>query len=118
MAARLIQGSDYTIALTLTDSNGDAVDIATLEQLNVFVYQKRTNIVQEWSLADSSITIVDASNGKVSVALDRSNTYDTKTSRLFAEVAFATEDTNFEDDLKWTIATDIVIGDVINRAGA
>ena len=99
--AILYKGSDEVIQLTITDEVTDLpVDLALCDDIIVSAYQTKENIIQQWLLSESEVTITDASNGICQVNLDRDNTAKIPSKRVYGEVVLQYVDADFEDGVR------------------
>lgn len=112
--ATIVQGADSTIQLTINDSNGNPITISTLENLSFFVYQKRENILGEYSLGESTISITDDFNGKVAIYFPREQSEGAVIGDLFCEIWVDVQNANFSSGFKRNKFSDVKIGKVIN----
>lgn len=105
-------GSDHTIQLTIVDSAGVAVDLDNADDISVKIYQKRQTILAEYSLADSSVVIISANDGRANVYVNRSSLTNVSDGKLYAEVTVDMDNVNFEDNVKRSIVSNILLGEV------
>jgi len=92
----ILKGSDEVIQITITDGT-DPIDLATADDITVSVYQRADVIIQQWKLSDSEVIITDASNGICTVNLDRDNTENLESKRLYIQVDLQLVNAGFED---------------------
>ncbi len=105
----IVRKSDNTIELTINGGNGLPLTISGLLDLEILTYQLPKSVVQRWKLSDSEITVTNDSGGVVEVYFGRSNTkmlnYKIEDCKL--EVIASFTDTNFEDNIRREVDTDI-----------
>lgn len=112
----IVTNSDNVIELTITDSAGNPIDLAEVDDVEVAVYCRKENIIQHWKQSLNQVTIVDAPNGIINVVLDRANTSTLSPNRLYAEIVVKIPDVRFESGYQLMIESDIAIADIINSA--
>lgn len=107
--SEIVRKSDNVIQITVNGSNGLPLTISDLNGLEICVYQKPKKIIQQWSTSDGNITTVNDAGGIVSVNLDRAKLSVNKTNieKIFLEVAALFDDTNFADNIRREVDTDI-----------
>lgn len=105
----IVRKSDNVIRVTINGSDGNPITITGLSDLEIVAYQKPKSIIQRWLLSDSEITIVNDAGGIVDVYFDRSNTklLNFKNEDCKLEVIATFADTDFADDLRREVDTDI-----------
>lgn len=108
ITAMIFTNSDIDVIFTITDQDGAAIDLSSVSGLSVFLYLKKTNILQSYDLAD--INIVDAAQGICSVIFDRANNFEA--GKLFAEIAVETVDANYAGGTKVSRESDILVGTI------
>lgn len=94
----IYKGSDEVIQITITDGT-DPIDLATVEDVSVYCYQTKENIIQSWKLSDGGVTITNASLGICKVNLDRDNTLKLPSKRIYIEVDLTLVNADFEDGI-------------------
>ena len=94
----IYKGSDEVIQITVTDGT-DPIDLATVEDITVSVFQRKEDIIQQWKLSLSEVTITDASNGICKVNMDRDTTETLSEGRLYIEVDLTLVNSDFEDEI-------------------
>lgn len=109
----IYKGSDEVIVITVTDGT-DPIDLATADDITVSVYQRSDVIIQQWKLSDSEVTITDASNGICQVNLDRDNTADLESKRLYIEVALQLVNADFESGVMIEKDSNVPLCDLAN----
>ena len=108
--AKLYKGSDSVIQFTVTDVVTELpIDLADCDDITVSAFQKSDSIIQQWKLSDSEVTITDASNGICQVNLDRDNTADLPTARVFGEVILNYVNADFEGGIMQIKNTPVLI---------
>jgi hypothetical protein len=113
MALNQIQtGSDHTLQLTINDSAGTAVDLDNADNIVVSIYQKRSNILAEYSLEAGTVVIINANNGRANVYINRSSLNEVVEGKLYAEVTVDIDNVNFADDVKRSIVSNILLGEI------
>lgn len=111
---RITKGGDELIRLTLQDADGTAIVINSLYDLIIRAYQNKNFIVQEWSKLNDSVTVVDSANGIVTFILDRMNTDNLLTRRLYLEIDAVTADANYSGGYKHELISDVPLTDLID----
>jgi hypothetical protein len=113
MALKSIQtGADHTMQLTINDSTGVPVDLDNADNIEVRIYQKRSNILAEYSLSAGTVVIINANTGRANVYVNRSSLNEVPEGKLYAEVTVDIDNNNFTDNVKRTIASSIILGEV------
>lgn len=92
----IYKGSDEVIQITITNGT-DPIDLGAVDDIFVFAYQTKEDIIQSWTLGDGDVIITDAANGICKVNLDRDNTKNLPEKRLYIEVDLQLVNTDFED---------------------
>lgn len=105
----IVRKTDSVIQVTVNGGDGNPMTITDLEDLEIVAYQLPKTIIQRWKLSDSEITIVNDTNGIVSVSFDRANTklLNFKIEDCKLEVIGTFSDTDFADNLRREVDTDI-----------
>jgi hypothetical protein len=83
----IMTGSDFPMTLTLKNDSGTPINITNLELLEVYVYQKKEQVIQSWTL-DAGVEVISDSQGIVSVILDRENTSGLIEKPVYMEVIY------------------------------
>lgn len=105
-------GSDLTIQLTINDVSGNPIDLDTADNISVQVYQKKQNILAEFALSDSTVVIIDAPTGRANVYVQRSSLTEVVMGKLYAEVTVDIDNANFEDNVKRSIVSNVLLGEI------
>lgn len=92
----IYKGSDEVIQITITDGT-NPIDLSTADDIFVYAYQTKEDIIQSWSLGEGDVTITNASNGICKVNLDRDNTMKIPEKRIYIEVDLQLVNASFED---------------------
>lgn len=111
----LVRKSDNTIRVTVNGGDGNPVTISGLSDLEIVAYQKPKDIIQRWLMSNAGeVTIVDDAGGIVEVHFDRANTklLNFKNEDCKLEVVATFSDTDFEDNLRREVVTDIELSEV------
>lgn len=111
--AQIPKGEDCTLQLTFEDSAGVAVDLDNATEIVVKIYQKKSNILAEFSLTDSNVVIINANTGRANVYVDRSFLSAIESGFLYGQVSIDITNANFADGEKRTIVTDIKLGEIV-----
>lgn len=107
-------GSDEIIEVTIKDSDNSPINIGSLQDIIISCYQTKEDIIQQWILSDSQVTVVNESAGIVSVNLDRDNTKKLRLKRLYLEIAVKIANASFEDGYSLQKVSDIALADLKN----
>lgn len=103
--------SDSVIQVTVNGSDGNAITISGLADLELVVYQKPKDIIQRWLMSDGDVTTIDDANGIVSVNLDRANSKlmnaQNQNNKCYLEVIASITDADFEDNIRREVDTAI-----------
>lgn len=105
----IVRKSDNVIQLTINGADGNPITISGLADLEVVAYQLPKAIIQRWLMSDGDVTTVNDAGGIVSVNFDRANTklMNFKIEDCKLEVIASFSDTDFEDDIRREVDTDI-----------
>jgi len=105
----IVRKSDRVIQVTVTDGNGTAITISTLNDLEILAYQFPKRIIQRWLFSDGDITTVNNVGGIVSVNFDRekTKTLNFKNDPCLLEVVALFNDTDFANNIRRDVATGI-----------
>jgi hypothetical protein len=113
MALNQIQtGSDHTLQLTINDNTGVPVDLDNADNIAVSIYQKRSNILAEYSLSAGTVVIINANTGRANVYVNRSSLNEVPEGKLYAEVTVDIDNNNFTNNVKRSIVSNILLGEV------
>jgi hypothetical protein len=108
---QLVQGEDLTINIQLVGEDGDPIQISNCEDVILYLYQRRENILVEIAL--NEMEVVSSLLGKVkAIVLGASSNF--IAGRVYAEVVAKVDDADFDAGFKVNKITDIVLCDVIN----
>ena len=107
----IYKGGDEVISITLTDSDGVAINPNDCEDIIISVYKQIESIIQSFSLSESSVIIQDADDGIVRVMLDKENTSKVAAGRLLMQVEVLINNTQFGKVQSFKIA-DIALCDL------
>lgn len=114
--ANIIQGGDYPIIVTLTNSAGVAVDLTTLAGYILVLYDSEGTILQQYSeqtLAGfKTLEETTAASGIFTVRLQSIDTKTAKLGDVFAEVKTATVDGNYTGN-RHDVDNLILVGTVV-----
>jgi len=110
----IVRKTDNVIQLTVNGGDGNPITITGLADLEVIAYQLPKSIVQRWKLSDSEITIVNDSGGVVQINFDRANSklLNFKNEDIKLEVIASFTDTDFADNIRREVDTDIELTEV------
>ena len=87
------RGESIPLTLTITDKNGLAIDLDTLDDIEVKVVHKFSLIVMDtMTLTGGTVTKIDAANGICEVILDGTDTTGEQTGIYFVQIK--TEETD------------------------
>lgn len=111
--ANLPRSSDSRVRFTVTGSDGTPIVISTLNDLDIYIYQKPKKVIQQWNKNAGEITTITDAAGLVEVLLDRANTqfllFQADRSEIKGEVRATFTDADFADGVRVEIATDITL---------
>ncbi|CAB4218451.1 hypothetical protein UFOVP1605_27 [uncultured Caudovirales phage] len=110
----IYKGADEVINITITDSAGAPITISTLSDVIVSIYQTREQIIQQWSIGNSDLVVVNDAGGIVQANLDRDNTTEIPLKRLYLEVVAELSNSEFESNTQRMIVSDIDLADLKN----
>jgi len=105
-------GTDHTLRLTIVDTNGDPIDLNGAEDIKVELFQQRNNVLVSLSLAETTVEITDAVNGRCDGYVNRGELTAVVDGKLYAEVTVDMTNANFEDGFKRSIVSNILIGEI------
>jgi len=116
----IVRKSDNVIQITINGGDGNPITITDLLDLEVVAYQLPKSIIQRWKLSDSEITIVNDAGGVVSVNFERANTklLNFKNNACKMEVVALFTDTDFADNIRREVATDIDLSSILDSPTA
>lgn len=105
--------TDNVVRVTVLGSNGLPLTISGLADLQIVIYQKPKTIIQSFlkSVAGQVTTISDA-GGVVEVNVDRAKTKLLKIEECKLEVVASFTDTDFADNIRREVDTDIDLATV------
>jgi hypothetical protein len=116
----IYQGEDIKLEFTLTDDQYNPINIATVNQIIVYVWENTTGTPKVWfkyakeaiSGYKSIIAGYDDINGRFKILLESADTIQLPEGDLMAEIKVAFPDDEFTDNDLKTVAADIIIGTV------
>jgi len=115
--ADIIQGGDYTIVITLTNSAGVAVDLTTLAGYICILFFEDGTVLQQYSeqtLAGfKSLEETTPASGIFTIRLQSADTKGAQLGDLFAEIKTATADGNYTGN-RHDVDTKITVGTVVD----
>jgi len=114
MIYTIVQGADATMDIGIKDTSGNPIVISTLENVTVFLYQRRENILGEYSLVDNTVDIKDDVNGIVSIYVQRDSLTDVPVGDLYVEIWVDVPNANFYGGFKRNKFSDVKIAKLIN----
>lgn len=110
----MIRGATYEIELTITEeTTGDPFNLTGCVGLLVGLYGDGKRLFGKWSYVDKSaegyglLTITDAPNGKVSVAVESTDTLKALEKMAKLEVVVAMPNVLFQNNVQISIDTEI-----------
>lgn len=114
--ADIIKDTDQTITLTLTDSAGDPIDIATLAGIVCLVYQKNIPFDQFSLNAQAgyrAIDVTDEPNGIFNLYLNADNTHKGYLGKkVFVEIKTQVVNANFDSGTEDKSTGEIELGEL------
>lgn len=114
---KIIQGGDYEIDFTVTDSAGVAVDLTTLANYIAVLYYADGEVLQQYSRETKagfkSLTETTPASGIFTVKLQSADTKTARKELVFGEVKVETVDVTYDDSTKHNPDTGIEIGTVV-----
>lgn len=111
---KIVQGSDITISMTLTNTDKTPIIIDDVVNIIVYLYQKRESILQRFSISDGNIAVTDSDAGKIAMLIDRAATENISTDRLYVEVEIVIPNTLAANNEQHIKVTNIPLADLIN----
>lgn len=111
----MIRGATYEIETIIYDDTGAKVNLTGVSGILVGLYGEGRKMIGKWSYVDKSIdgygdvTIVDAPNGKISVALEADDTIKALDKMAKLEVKVAFPNAMFDGGQQISIDTEIEI---------
>jgi len=99
MANEFIQGGDYELKITATDSVGAVIDLTSLNGYIFVIYYADGVVVTQYSKNTEAgfkpLVLTDEVNGIFSVRLQSVDTKKARLEKIFGELKLETADTNF-----------------------
>jgi hypothetical protein len=93
------QGESFNRTITITDSDGNAIDLDTLNEITVEVFRAGTyNTIITKTLTGGGVEKTDASNGECICYFDKSETESLKPGIYKVEITTQETNTNYEND--------------------
>ena len=111
----IMTGADFPMTLTLKNDDGTAININNLNTLQILVYQKKEQVIQSWDL-DAGVTVVSASDGQVSIILDRTNTAGLPEKPMYMEVIYGVVNSDAVEGELLVSSAPKLIANVVNSA--
>lgn len=104
--------SDNVLQVTVNGSDGNPLTITALADLEIVVYQKPKTIIQRFVYSDGDMTLINDAGGVVEVYIDRANTKLLKIEEAKLEVIATFTDTDFLNNIRREVDTDIDLSTV------
>jgi 3-dehydroquinate synthase class II len=111
---QIVIGDDHVMNFTL-NSDGAALDLDDASEIEVKLYQKKEVILASYKLTENTVEIVDASAGTCKVNVDRASLIKVSQGVLLCQISVGIANVDFEDGLKVSTLTDIILGELVFR---
>lgn len=108
-------GSDHKLSFTL-QVNSEALDLTDAEEIEVKVYQKKSNILAAFKLSDNEVIITSAVNGKCDCFLAKESILNVPVGRLFVQISIDMPNENYDSGIERLILTETEIGELVSIA--
>jgi len=108
--------TDHTLKFRLSVDDADPFDLSAVLDIEVIVYQKKSDVLASFKLSDSEVVVTNAVSGECECYLQRSSITSVKSGRLFCQISIDSYDENFEDNTRRDTRTDILMGQIVNIA--
>jgi len=119
MNTNIYLGEDLPIEFTLIDDNYNPIDISTLVNIIIYLYDSVTGTVYNKYSKEAMtgygniITGYDDANGRCKIIVETVDTLKFAEGELMAEVMVKIPDSQFSDNNYKTVAKDLLIGTVM-----
>jgi hypothetical protein len=95
------QGDSIPLEITITDKDGNVIDLDTLNTIEIKLFNKMRGTVLNTYTLTSGVTKTDASNGVCDIHINNSDTATADTGTYAAQIAITNTDTEFENDTRY-----------------
>lgn len=102
--------SDVQIQIAIEDGKCEPFSLVVIEGIEVYLYQKRDNVLQQYATSD--VTIVNAAEGIIRVQFDRANNQNISNADLLAEIAVSITDADSQNNIAILRISDLFISKV------
>ncbi len=119
MNANIYIGEDLPIEFTLTGDNYTPIDISTVTNIIIYLYNPSTGTVYKKYSKETMtgynliVTGYDDANGRCKIIVESVDTSKFSEGELMAEVMVKIPDSQFSDNNYKTVAKDLLIGTVV-----
>lgn len=108
-------GSDHKFSFTI-ERDDNPLDLTGVEEIEVKVYQKKSNILAAFKLSDNEVVITSAANGKCDCFLAKESILNVPVGRLFVQISIDVPNENFDSGFERLILTETEIGELVSIA--
>ncbi len=109
-------GSDHVLRFAVTTDNDAPIDLDEVSEIEVKVYQKKSDVLASFKLSENEVVIIATNAGTFECYLQRDSIEKIMTGRLFVQVALDYDNVDFTDGIERLIRTDILIGEIEQTA--
>jgi hypothetical protein len=109
---RIPIGTDHTLKFALA-VNSAPLDLTEVEEIEVKVYQKKSNILANFLLSDNEVEITSAANGLCECFLAKESITNVPTGKLFIQISVDVPNENIDSGFERLILTETEIGELV-----
>lgn len=108
---KIVVPSDFDITLTVLNADGTAFDLDTADDIVVAIYQRNDRPVQKFYFSKDTVIKVTPASGIMKVQVNRENSKQLSTGKLYAEINLITTDADMEGGKRHTKIPSIELKD-------
>jgi hypothetical protein len=109
---RIPIGTDHTLKFALA-VNSEPLDLTGVEEIEVKVYQMKSNILANFLLSDNEVEITSFINGQCECFLAKESITNIPTGKLFIQISVDVPNVNFDSGFERLILTETEIGELV-----
>ena len=109
---RIPIGTDHTLQFALA-VNSEPLDLTGVEEIEVKVYQMKSNILANFLLSDNEVEITSYINGQCECFLAKESITNIPIGKLFIQISVDVPNVNFDSGFERLILTETEIGELV-----
>ena len=112
---RIPIGTDHTLKFALS-VNSEPLYLTGVEEIEVKVYQMKSNILANFLLSDNEVEITSFINGQCQCFLAKESITNIPIGKLFIQISVDVPNENFDSGFERLILTETEIGELVSIA--